>query len=81
MKCHNCSTTMTLSKTASSDRSKTEWHRCPVCNAEHMSTKLILEEDRSDCDLDPFSQFVWANSHPTVANDENNFQLRQQEYH
>ena len=81
MKCHNCSTTMLLSRTAASERSTTQWYRCPVCNAQHMSTRLLFDEQKNYADLDPYSHFVGSSSQHINANDENNFQLRQQDYH
>jgi hypothetical protein len=81
MKCHNCTNTMELTRTASGERSKTQWHRCPVCHAEHMSTRLVLDEDQRVTDMDPFSNFIVSSSQSINANDENDFQLRQMDYH
>lgn len=81
MKCHNCTTTMVLERTASSERSKTQWYKCPICHSEHMSTRLLFEDSERDADLDPYSHFIVSSSQHINANDENNFQLRQQEYH
>ncbi len=81
MKCHNCSNTMGLARTTSGERSKTRWYQCPVCHAEHMSTQLNFEEDQRLTDMDPYSNFI-ASGHQSInANDENDFQLRQQDYH
>lgn len=81
MKCHSCKTGMELTRTADSDRSTTQWYRCPVCHAEHMRTKLTFSDGPTAPDLDPYSNFVTSNNQPINANDENNFQLRQLDYH
>ncbi len=81
MKCHNCTTTMDLTRSASSERSKTQWYRCPVCHSEHMSTRLSIDEDQRYMDLDPYSNFITANNQHINANDESNFKLRQLDYH
>ncbi len=81
MKCHSCKTGMELKRTASGDRSTTKWYKCPVCHSEHMRTRLIFNEDSSSADLDPYNNFIVSNSQPINANDENNFQLRQLDYH
>ena len=80
MKCHNCKTSMTLTRSASSERSETEWFKCPLCNAEHMSTRLVFNGN-DDVDLDPYSQYVDGGNQSLNANDDSNFTLRQQEYH
>lgn len=80
MKCHNCTTTMDLTRSATSERSKTQWYRCPVCHAEHMSTRLALDEDQRHIELDPYSNFMTDNQHIN-ANDENNFKLKQLDYY
>ena len=81
MKCHNCSTTMSLARTANSERSTTQWYKCPICSAQHMTTRLLIDEQKDDADLDPYSHFIASSSQHINANDENNFQLRQQEFH
>ena len=81
MNCHNCTNPMDLTRVASSERSKTQWYRCPVCHAEHMSTRLNLDEDQRVMDMDPYSNFISSSRRSIDANDENDFQLRQLDFH
>ena len=81
MKCHSCKTTMELKRTATSERSSTRWYKCAICHAEHMSTRLTFNDEPDVADIDPFSNFVTSSNKSINANDENNFQLRQMDYH
>jgi len=46
-----------------------------------MSTRLTFDDDQRVTDMDPYSNFVVSSHQSINANDENDFQLRQQEYH